>query len=182
MRLQRTILAGIIVFLAGVTLDTQLFPYSYVLIIAGSVVSYYAAFQWFRNKENRARLKETLTPKRDFAEQITQLFDFRWARISVLWTVVALFGMLIVHAGSILMRSTGAYECAIGAIKSNEKIIQEIGEVKSFAYMITGHTTSGMGFSELSIGVIGTRKGVYVKAIIEGFNGNYVPTSLTVEK
>jgi hypothetical protein len=180
-RHQQVILVGVFVWLTGCYLDSKLLQYAYLLIILGTIISFAGAFDWLRIKENRKRLKETISLKRDLIENIKQAFDFSWRRVSVIWTCCALFGMLIVHIGSLVLKSTGAYKCAVQEIRMSKSILQQIGEIKGFSYMITGHTTSGNGFSELNIGVIGTNKSLNIKAEIEGVNGAYVPSKILIE-
>jgi hypothetical protein len=152
------------------------------LIIIGTIVASIGAIIWLKSKDNRLRLKETLKPKKDFGEMIKQVFDFRWQRVSIIWTVCAFGGMAIVHLGAVMMKNMGAYHCAVKAIREDKELTKRIGEIEGFTYMVTGHATTGNGYSELNFGVIGTKESIDVKAIIKGHSGSYIPNKIVVKE
>lgn len=90
--------------------------------------------------------------------------------------------MAIVHLGAVMMKSMGAYDCAVKAIKEDKELAERIGEIEGFTYMVTGHATTGNGYSELNFGVIGTKESIDVKAVIEGHSGSYIPHKIVVKE
>jgi hypothetical protein len=182
MRHQQIILTGIIVWLGGVFLDIFLIEHASLVIIIGTVISVVGAIKWLRDKNNRTKLRQALKINTDFGKMIKETFDFSWWRVSIIWTICAFGGMLLVHLGSVMMKSMGAYECAVQAIRKDQKVINQVGEIRGFTYMVTGHATTGDGISELSFGVIGTKNSVMIKAVIKGQSGSYTTNEIIVKE
>ena|GEM_PF-5490497 len=76
----------------------------------------------------------------------------------------------------------GAYDCAVKTIEDDKELAERIGEIEGFTYVVTGHATTGNGYSELNFGVFGTKESIDVKAIIEGNNGSYIPHKIIVKE
>ncbi len=182
MKHQSIILAGIVTWLTGCFLDAKVVQYAYTLIIIGTLISCFGAVGWLQVKENRARLKDALKPKGDLIEMVKQAFDFRWKRISIIWAICAFGGMLIVHLGAVTMKNTDAYKCAVQAIKQDKNVIEQVGEIVDFSYVVSGHATTGNGYSEFNLGVIGTKGSVRVNAVVEGHSGSYIAHKISLQE
>lgn len=110
---------------------------------------------------------------------VQQAFDFRWSRVSIIWTTCAVFAILLVHLGAFLMKTNGAYKEAIKAIESDSLILSQTGKIISFSYFVTG-TFQSTGESNFMIGVIGKKKGINVEASVYGDGESYSINQLEV--
>lgn len=172
MKNQQIILVGISIWLGGVILDNMLIRYAYLLIHVGTLITIFGCVKWIRVSENRKRIRKYFFASGNFMEKITQIFDFSWSRVSIIWTFCALGGMLIVHMIGLGMGSTGAYKEAIKSLKTDESINSQVGEILDFSYMITGNTTTS-GRSNLNIGIIGDKENLKVTVVVDGNDGVY---------
>ena len=123
MTLQLRILLGIVAWLAGVVLDILLFPFAFILIYGGVIFTCFEVIKWLSVFDNRIRAKEVLGfgIKRDLLALIRTAFDFSWRRISVLWTMCAVFGMLILLLGN-MIKLSDPYKVAIESIQKDDEI------------------------------------------------------------
>ena len=169
---QKYIVIGIVIFIMGGIVDFSLVPFSRLPLFIGTVITLFGVIKWMRFRENRKLLKEVFVPRRKFAEMVKGMFDFRWSRISIIWTFTAIVFMTIVHLGGFLMKSNGAYRTAIASIKNDNEIIQKTGGIRDLTYIVTGHFTTN-GYSSLKIGVIGQSESFYVNTFLFGKNGVY---------
>jgi hypothetical protein len=183
MNLQLKILLGIITWLAGVILDTLLVAYTYIFIYIGAAWTFFEIAKWLQLKENRRRVKQTFPFARGggrISELIETLFDFSWARVSVLWTGTCAFGMIIVFLASIMMKSSGAYETAIKSIEGDEEITRRTGKIYQFSSLITGNVSTA-STSRIHIGVIGRDESFWVIASVEPTDDGYETTNLEIK-
>jgi hypothetical protein len=181
MRPQYIIVTGTITWLAGCLLDARLIQYAYLPIITGTLVAFVGTIIWLRKPENRIQLKETFRPNTKIRERLKEAFNPKWKTVSIVWTSTALVGMLVVHISAILMRTMGPYDSAVRTINRDKDLLEKIGEIKDFTYMVTGNSTTD-GFSKLYFGVIGTNESIHVEAVIEGRNGIFTTDKIVVHK
>ena len=89
--------------------------------------------------------------------------------VIIIVSIVVVLGLIVVLvAGGIIgvafyaMSNSDAANVSKEFLRNNEKLKQDIGEVKSFGKFITGNinTTNGDGTAQLSLKVIGERKEV----------------------
>ncbi len=178
MTLQLRILLGIVAWLAGVVLDILLFPFAFILIYGGIIFTCFEVIKWLRVIDNRIRAKEVLGfgIKRDFLALIRTAFDFSWRRISVLWTMCAVFGMVILLLGN-MIKFSDPYKVAIESIQTDDEIAERTGEIVQFTSMISGNVSNHQS-SKLHIGVIGQKESfwvtVYVDPTEDGYKMNYL--------
>jgi len=176
---QKYIILGSTLFIISIILDLNLVPYTYLMNFIGTGFALYGVINWLRIKENRIRFKEITKPKASFLEMIQNTFDFRWEKISIYWTICAVGAMLIVHLGSLMMSSSGAYKSAVVEIKNDSTIKNRTGGIVGFTYMVTGNFTTH-GHSKLNIGVLGKSNSFFVDAEVFGENGDYETDKLTI--
>ncbi|MFT5823884.1 MAG: hypothetical protein ACI8ZM_005149 [Crocinitomix sp.] len=182
MKNQQVILLGIVIWLSGMILDRRITQYAYLLIHLGTILAVYGSYRWLRVAENRKQVNRYFFARKGkgFAENFMSIFDFTWARVSIIWTFCALGGMLIVHFGALGIGSTGAYEEAIKTIKTDTKVLEKTGEILGFSYMVSGTATTS-GRSTLSFGVIGGEKNIRVTAVVHGSDGNYITKRIEIK-
>jgi hypothetical protein len=111
---------------------------------------------------------------------IRAAFDFSWRRISVLWTMCAVFAMILMLLGS-LMKLSDAYQVAIDSIQSNREIIQRTGEIVQFTSVVAG-TISNHQTSKFEIGVIGQKESFWVTVQLYPTEDGYQTTELFINE
>jgi len=101
--------------------------------------------------------------------------------VIIVVSIVLVLGLLVVlAAGAIVgiafysLSNSEASKVAQEFLKSNEKLKQDIGEVKSFGSFVTGNINikNGDGTAELSLKVIGERKTVNASVELVYRNGS----------
>ena len=176
----RLIIIGVLIFILGVILDFCLIQYSILIIIIGNVFTAIGCFKFLKFKCNRQRVLSALRPTQNMIDFFKDFFNFSWSKVSIIWTTCAIGAMIMVHLVG-LFKITGAYKTAKESIINDSKIVNEIGEVTHFTYLVTGGFTSS-GYSNMDIGVIGKKGRTYIKAIVYGQDGEYYTDELTIEK
>jgi hypothetical protein len=182
MTIQLKILLAITIWLTGVILDALLFPYVFVLIYIGIALTSFEVIKWLIERENRKRAKEVFGfgKPRDFLTMIQIAFDFSWRRISVLWTMCAVFGMILMLLGG-LMKQSDAYKVAIDSIKTDNEISERTGKIIQFTSTISGNVSSHQT-SKLNIGVIGEKESFWVTAHVDPTENGYITTELEIDE
>ena len=176
----RLITIGILIFILGVILDFCLIQFSILVILTGNIFAGIGCFKFLIIKSNRQRVRSTLRPKANMTDFFKDFFDLSWSKVSIIWTTCAIGVMIMVHLGG-LFKISRAYKTARESIIHDSKIINEIGEVKHFTYMVTGGFTTN-GYSNMDIGVIGKKGRTYIKAIVYGQDGDYYTDELIIKK
>lgn len=183
MNLQLKIILGIVIWLAGVICDIMLLPYLFVFIYIGAVWTFFEVGKWLRSKANRQRVKQTFPFVRGGdrnPELIEVLFDFRWHRVSVLWTGVCVNGMILVFLASLMIKPHGAYETAIKSIEEDEEVARRTGGIIHFSSVVTGNTST-VGISNLYIGIVGRNESFWIRATVEATGDRYETTGLEIK-
>jgi len=182
MTIQLRILLGIVIWLCGVVLDAMLIPYLFILIYIGAALTFFEIVKWLMVKENRVRTKEVFGfgTSRDFLSVIQTAFDFSWRRVSVLWTMCAAFGMVIMFLGG-LMKTSDAYKVAIESIMMDKEITERTGEIIQFTTVISGNISNHQT-SKINIGVIGQKESFWVTAHVDPTDEGYETTELEIEE
>jgi hypothetical protein len=182
MTLQLRILLGIAIWLGGVILDALLFPYVFVLIYIGITLTFFEVIKWLLETENRRRTKEVFGfgRPRDLLTMIQTAFDFSWRRISVLWTMCAVFGMVLMLLGG-LMKQSDAYKVALESIKADKEIAEKTGKIIQFTSTISGNVSNNKT-SKLNIGVIGQKESFWVTAHVDPTEDGYITTELEINE
>jgi hypothetical protein len=176
----RLITIGVLIFILGVILDFCLIQFSILIILTGNILAIFGCLKFLEIKSNRQRVLSALRPKANMTDFFKDFFDLSWSKVSIIWTTCAVGAMIIVHIGG-LFKISGAYKTARESIIHDSQIINEIGEVTHFTYLVTGGFTTN-GYSNMDIGVIGKKGRTYVKAIVYGQDGEYYTDELLIKK
>jgi hypothetical protein len=182
MTLQLRILLGITIWLGGVILDALLFPYGFILIYIGIALTFFEVVKWLLERENRKRAKEVFgfSKPRNFLTMVQNAFDFSWKRISVLWTMCAVFGMVLMLLGG-LMKQSDAYKVAIDSLNSDNEISERTGKIIHFTSIVSENVSSHQT-SKINIGVIAEKESFWVTAYLEPTEDGYITTKLEIDE
>jgi hypothetical protein len=163
-------------WLCGTILDTMLIPYVFILIYIGTAITFFEVTKWLSVKQNRAHWKEVFGFgwPRGLVAMIQTAFDFSWRRVSVLWTMCAVVGIIFMHLIT-LIKLSDAYKVAIESIKEDKEIIKRTGGIIQFATTVSGNV------SKINVGVIGQEESFWVIARIDPTEEGYETIELEIK-
>ena len=165
MKTQRLILIGILSFWTGWICDGLLFPYFFILIYIGTIISLFGTGKWMLVKENRMKLKESLgVGQRGIFLKIRTAFDFSWKRTSIIWSLISLIGMALIHGINTIFKTSDAYKEAKKYVESNNHVLAKSGGILHIADNTSGKIGSE---NEIFIGVIGREESFYTTVYLD---------------
>lgn len=164
MSVRLKIFFGIVIWIAGLTLDVMLIPYGFLLIYIGVAWTFFEIGKWVMKKENRIRARK-----------------FGFVKIILaFWIACCVFGMILMILTNVLLKSTPSYDTAAAAIENDEEVLKRTGGIRHFSSSVGGNS-SNFKTSTINTGVVGKNESFWVTVSVEATADGYRATGVEIK-
>lgn len=169
------IVTGSLLWIAGVVLAAaKVYPFAFIGIylapvilvagITGWIINYSRVRNQFPNPVrsfNTIHNKHTGVLKYHFAA-----FEFLFTYVLHFWTLCVVFWMGLTFLSTGVIKNSDAFETTKRHVENDSELINRIGEVKYYGFLISGTISSG-GNANISFSIIGQKETIDAKALLK---------------